>query len=519
MNAPNSFSADVIVVGAGAAGSVFAERLASAGRRVVVLEAGPAWGLTDLVSSQLWARRLKWAAAPVMSTGEDPYGFAMASGGGFGGSALHHYGGWPRLQPEDFELHRRHGVGRDWPMRYETLRPFYDRIQREIGLSGDARAEVWRPKGANYPLPALDVFAQGRLLARGFHARGRRTAPYPAAILSRAYGGRAACQNDGWCDAGCPIGSLANPLIHYLPRAQRQGARVLAGQTVARVLVDERDRVTGVDAWDAEGRLQRWRAPVVVLAGGPVYNARLLLLSSNERRTQGLSNTSGLVGQGMAAHVLVPLYAFMDEQTEPHLGTSGAQLISQDDYGKRRDRGFGSLTWAIASALKPNDLLGIANVRPDLHGAALHDFIRRGSRHLATMSAICETVPAKDKRLTLGEARDRFNQPIAHLEHTLEPDARVLVTHARDDGLQTLKAAGAREAFAGRPVFNHLSGGTVMGSDPRNSVTDKYGRSHDVRGLWMAGAGLFPSIGAVNPTFTVHALALRSAERLLAQGG
>ena len=135
------------IMGAGAAGSLLAARLASAGRSVIVLEAGPPWSMFDLVSSQIWARRLKWGGAPVLHGGHDRPGHNMAVGWGFGGSALHHYAGWPRLHPADFTMRSDSGRGLDWPIRYEDLQPHYDAVQAECGVAGDASAEPWRPPG------------------------------------------------------------------------------------------------------------------------------------------------------------------------------------------------------------------------------------------------------------------------------------------------------------------------------------------------------------------------------------
>jgi choline dehydrogenase-like flavoprotein len=125
---------DVVIVGAGAAGSVYAAELARAGKRVIVLEAGPAWTLDDLISSQIWARRLKWRGAPVAATGEHPAGNNFVTGSGLGGAALHHYGTWPRFPPENFEVRHRFGRGLDWPFSYDELRPWYDRMQAEMGI-------------------------------------------------------------------------------------------------------------------------------------------------------------------------------------------------------------------------------------------------------------------------------------------------------------------------------------------------------------------------------------------------
>ena len=113
--------------------------------------------------------------------------------------------------------------GSDWPIEYGDLRPHYDAVQREVGISGDAALEVWRPPGDDYPMPPQPVFRQGEILTRGFAKHGLRVAPLPMAINSVPYGGRPACIQDGWCDAGCPTGALANPIVIFGETMRRAG--------------------------------------------------------------------------------------------------------------------------------------------------------------------------------------------------------------------------------------------------------------------------------------------------------
>jgi choline dehydrogenase-like flavoprotein len=521
MPIPADADADTVIMGAGAAGALFAARLAAAGQRVVVLEAGPAWELGDLVSSQIWSRRLKWGGPPVERGGADPIGYNMGVGWGVGGSAVHHYASWPRLFPADFHLASEHGRGRDWPFGYDELRPWYDRVQREAGLSGDASQEPWRPPADPYPLPPLKSFAQGAVLRRGFEAAGLAVAPAPMAVLSAEYDDRPPCQYDGWCDAGCPIQALWNPLVRHIPAATSAGAVIRARSPVTRIAVDDHGRATGL-IYRTKGGAERLQpARRIVLAGAAVQNTRLLLASAGPRHPAGFGNRNGEVGRGFAVHALANAFALFDAPTEPHLGLAAPGLMSFSDYRKARRGGpFGSVSWGLAPAMKPNDLLGLALTRADLFGPSLDSFVRRAARSIGVVNAICETIPDPANRIELTADRDEPGMPRARVVHSLPAGARALWQRTNAEGQRYLSLAGAREAWVTpMPTYAHPSGGTVMGTHPATSVTDAYGRVHDAPNVVVAGGGLFPAIGAVSPTFTILALAERAAARMIAHPG
>jgi choline dehydrogenase-like flavoprotein len=169
----------------------------------------------------------------------------------------------------------------------------------------------------------------------------------------------------------------------------------------------------------------------------------------------------------------------------------------------------------IAQAVKPNDLLGISTTRPDLFGPALHDFMKRATRSFAGMTAVCEDLPVADNRVTLTDQRDVHGVPIARVTHTTHDESVALWKASLAEGKEVMQAAGAKEVWTGPPGSMHIMGGTIMGTSASDSVTNTYGQVHDIPNLVVAGPGLFPTSGGVNPTFTVHALAARSAEHLL----
>ena len=507
-------AADVTIVGAGAAGSVFAAILAEAGLRVVVLERGRARRLSDLYSSQIWARRLKWASPSVVETGMDSVSMNFNAGQGYGGAAIHHYAVWPRMHEDDFRMRSLYGRARDWPFQYSDLRPFYDQVQRDVGLSGDAAKEIWRPQGEAYPLPPVLVTQHGRTLARGFEASGMRTAPLPMAILTQPYDGRPACLWDGWCDAGCPIGALANPLVTYLARAKTAGAVLHANAAVTRVLTDATGRrASGVEYYTEGGARIVQPSAAVVLCAFTVENARILLNSANRQHPQGLANSSGLVGRGLMTHAAVGISGMFSEEMENYLGATGGQLLCQDAFGKSGDPGgaFGSRQWAIAQALKPNDLLGIAMTRPDVFGEQLHGFMRDGARFMGAMVGICEDQPLESNRITLAGQKDALGMPLAQIEYRRSEDAQKLWRTAAAEGLKVFKAAGAADVWHGPPASQHIMGGTPLGADASGSVLNAVSQSHDVDNLFMGGPGVFPTSSAVNSTFTVHAVAMKAA--------
>jgi choline dehydrogenase-like flavoprotein len=512
---------DVAVVGAGASGSVYAAVMAKQGKKVVVLEQGPDWQLSDLISSDIWGRRVKPASSPFILEGKNPVSYGFQGGWGVGGAALHYFANFPRLLPNDFKIKSEHNRAHDWPVSYEDVAPYYDKVARDLGVSGDAKAEeVWRPAGEPYPMPPMKTFRNGQVWLKGFEAVGIRMVPAAVGMNSTEYNGRPACIYDGWCHVGCPIGALANPLVTYLADARKASAEVRPWSMVTRVLTNSQGtRVTGVEYYDQKNERQVQEASVVVLAAWAAQIPRILLNSATGKHEKGLANSNGLVGKYMMTHFISGTLAIFDENVEAHMGTTGAQYMSYDRYDKTSHKeGFGSSFIVAGFAQKTSGIGGFANARLDLFGADLHSFMKRAARGLTRFGAFGEELPNVENRIELVSDKDEFGMPLAKIIHSYDKDAEAVWNANFEEGLKIGKATNAKEVWSARgnmPTI-HLMGGTIMGTGAGDSVVNSYGQAHEIPNLYVAGPGIFATAGASNPTYTIFALSLRGAEQLAA---
>jgi choline dehydrogenase-like flavoprotein len=306
----------------------------------------------------------------------------------------------------------------------------------------------------------------------------------------------------------------------HLPKALAAGAVLVHGATVVRILTDSAGTyATGVEVVLADGTRQNVFGDVVILAAFAIQNPRLLLASATDKHQAGLGNGHGLVGRFLMSHAAGLVYGLFNEETRHYQGAFGGQLVNQDSYAKtthRQASAFGSYQWMIAQAVKPNDLLGIATTRSDLFGNDLHTFMRRAAQGFASMTAVVEDLPLAENRVSLASDVDAHGVPLAVAHHSAHAESQALWQASLVEGRAIFEAAGAAAVWTGPPGPMHIMGGTIMGGSEGSSVTNSYGQLHDISNLLVAGPGLFPTSAGVNPTYTVHALAARSAAYLLA---
>ena len=298
----------------------------------------------------------------------------------------------------------------------------------------------------------------------------------------------------------------------------RAGARLEHDAYVTKVTTDASGRrATGAEYRDAQGNLRFQPADLVIVACHTIWNSRLLLLSASAAHPDGLANGSGMVGHHFMSHPIVTIYGLFKEPTRPYVGILGANLLSQEGYDNKEPApgAFGSRSFQAGQAAKPNDLLGWALAQPDLYGQALDDYLRKASEHFGNMTVLCEETSVFENRIKLdpGET-DAYRLPAAKVVNNIPEQNAIRLELARTEGLAIFHAADTSKLWASGRNPEHLLGGTVMGDDPDRSVTNAYGQTHEVDNLFVAGASLFPTSAGVNPTATLTALALRTADYL-----
>jgi len=521
-------SVDVLIVGAGAAGAALAWSLAETRMRIVCLEQG---GWMD--PSRYPTTRPDWEIQSFGEFGLSPNGrgrredypvndedspIKISNFNAVGGGTILYAAHFPRLHPSDFRVHSLDGVGDDWPLDYDTLAPYYDQNAEMMGVAGLAGDPAYPPKRPT--LPPVPLGRLGETLAKGFDALGWHWWPSDSAIATREHAGRAPCINLGPCITGCAQGAKGSTDVTYWPAAVRAGVELRTHCRVREVTLGANGLVDGAIYIDAEGREQRQRAEIVVIACNGVGTPRLLLNSASRQFPDGLANRSGLVGRNLMFHPYAMVTGYFPERLEGYKGPMGCSLICQEFYETDRSRGF-------VRGYSFEMLRGMGPVSTALQawsggrlpwGPTHHEAYEALWDRSAGMVAICEDLPEEHNRVTLDpRLEDADGIPAPKIHYQLSENSQSMLDHAVARGKQVLEAAGAKETLAVAPLPPagwHLMGTARMGTDPQRSVVNEWGRSHDVKNLFIVDGSVFVTSGGVNPTNTIQALALYVADRI-----
>jgi len=556
---------DVVIVGVGAAGGILAAELGKAGMQVIGLERGPRLKTSDFEPHDelryfqrqdlrpdpkrmpvTWRPNVNATAHPIPS---------QNNGNQAGGGTVHYGAVSWRFHEDDFRVRsatiERYGKDAipegssiiDWPLTYAELEPYYERAEYELGVSGTAGnlngtkiagGNVFEaPRQRDYPLKPLLLDQVGVNFNAAAQKLGLHAFPTPHAILSEPYKDRPGCTYCGFCQAfGCHVGAKSSILVTKLPEADATGNfRLITGALCYRVNSDNSGKVTGVAYYGPDGSDNTIEADIVILAPFIYDNVRLLLLSKTEKFPNGLANSSGHVGKHIMAHIGARAFAaFDDRHVNVYMGPS-AQKNSVDDYNAdnfdHKDLGFirGAQVSAGPAGLEGGPLGTAMSMNPPpgvpRWGAGFRDFFAQYYTRHTALTGQTENLPYADQTIDLDpRVRDAWGLPAPRMTYDWRrPNERARVEFIQKKMVEIGQAMGATHVWTapfgpGAPGAHH-QGGTRMGSNPSESVVNKYSQSWDIPNLFIMGSSTHPTMSGFNPTLTIQALAFMTADAIV----
>lgn len=508
---PQHEPVDFAIVGTGAGGAPLACRLAEAGFSVVAFDAGAWWRpLEEFASDEEHQQKLFWLDERLCD-GDNPLQLGSNnSGQAVGGSMVHFAMVSLRFRPEWFRSRSLLGYGVDWPIDWREMWRYYTEVEQALKIAGPV-GYPWGPKRPRYPYRQHEVNAPGLALARACEALGVAWAPTPLATVSAPRDAAPPCVYRGFCVAGCATNAKQSTLNTWIPRALGAGAEIRDLAMVGRIETGADGLVSGVH-FHREGQWHFQRARHVVVAGYAIETPRLLLNSACDRYPDGLANGSGLLGRNLMVHTNQAVWGELADEIRWYKGPPSMALCEHWNYEDRGKDFFGGYAFMSQGPL-PAAWVATQTGNRGLWGQALVDAMQRYN-HQVGLKIVGETLPQARNRVTLADERDRFGLPIARVTWSMCDNDRRLVKHALEFMSRGLKAIDARDIWAESDDTAHLAGTARMGFDPAGSVVDADCRSWDIRNLWICDGSVFPTVGGVNPSLTIQAIACRTADRI-----
>jgi choline dehydrogenase-like flavoprotein len=564
---------DVVVIGSGAAGGMSAYAFAKAGAKVLMLEAGRKY---DAVTETPMFQTNADAPLRGVSTPEKPNGFYDATIGGWVvpdepyvvndagkwtegsvqnrmktgqnfmwwrarmlGGRTNHYGRVHlRMGPNDFKPRSMDGLGFDWPVTYQEIVPYYDKVDEFIGVYGSAENLPNDPDSPHFQPPPKPR-AYELLLQRGAKKLGVKVIASRMAILTRPLPGRAACFYATPCGRGCSIGANFQSTTVLIPPALETGnLDIITDAMVREVTLDAQGRATGVHFIDKKtGKEEHAAARVVILGASALETGRILLNSHSARHPKGLGNSTGHLGRWLTdstgsnlggqipALENLPLHN-EDGTSSMHLYAPFSEAMAKSAKAMGSPRGY-YMAWSGGRQMPG---MGVVNARlvGDLYGSKLKAEARRYYGTTIDLHARGEMIPNEKSYMELDpEKKDRWGIPVPRFHFSWSDHEIAQVAHMQKTFAEMIEAAGGkvqggpakdpRTAMTAGGSVNHEIGVTRMSAKSEDGVTNGFGQVWDCPNVLVADGGVFVSNPYKNPTNTILALAWRQADHVLAE--
>jgi choline dehydrogenase-like flavoprotein len=539
---------DAIVIGSGITGGWAAKELTEKGLKTILIErGGPVEHIRDYTTSGLdpWhfehggsltleEKKKHHVQARHFSIGEDnkhfyindlenPYAetnrYDWIRADVLGGRSLL----WGRMSFRwsdfDFEANAKDGFGPDWPIRYRDLAPWYEYVERFVGISGQAEGIATLPDSV-FQAP-MEMNCVEKMLKNKIESNypGRKLIIGRVANLTEKMPGRQACQYRNLCHRGCPFGAYFSTQSSTLPAALKTGNLTVRTNALAnRILFDEaKQKASGVEIIDTiTGKSETYRARVVFLNASTLASTFLLLNSQSSRFPTGMGNDHDQLGRYLMDH--------------HKSGTVTGRVEGFEDryYYGRKPVGifiprFMNYKGREKDYVRGYNIQGGAGRKADKNGSetlgnTLKSSITEPGPWMVNLNAYGECLPYAENRVSLNnDLKDKWGRPTLTIDCRFRENEEKMRVDAIENMKEMLDSAGLKDiALIGKPSFpgnaNHEMGTARMGNDPRSSVLNKWNQLHAVKNLFLTDGACMTSSSSVNPSLTFMALTARAAD-------
>jgi choline dehydrogenase-like flavoprotein len=548
---------DVCIIGSGAGGGMAAKILTEGGLSSVLLEAGPDLHPEKDFKMLMWPYELPHRGAGVGGKASENWGEFLAPNGAWTiegepytsapgsnfqwfrsrivGGRTNHWGRIAlRFAPIDFKSNTRDGLGDDWPITYDDLAPYYDKVESYIGVFGTKENVPSAPDGLFLPPPKPRCTEL--MVKKACDQLNITCIPSRLAILTRPLNGRLPCHYCGQCGRGCTTASNFSSSQVLLPPAMQTGKLTLITGAMAReILIDKDGKATGVSYIDKATRSEkRVHARVVVVAASACESSRLLLNSKSTLYPNGIANSSGAVGKYLMDSVGSSGYGYIPqlEKTPPHNhdGTGGMHLyMPWWKFDRKNDfpRGY-HIEFGGGRGMPGIGMFGGLNDEEEGYGLPLKQRARKAYGCHIGFAGRGEMISNPDSYCEIDpDAVDRWGIPVLRF-HFKWSDYELLQAKDMQETFRSIvESMGGeyktRTSANGDYPFGIEAGGRIihevgtarMGADPKTSVLNGFCQSHDVKNLFVNDGAPFVTSPDKNPTLTIMALSWRASEYIL----